>query len=55
MATRRQIISNRRKPLPLEELTAEYNLHFAPANPEERCFVDTLIRSEWLREILPDT
>jgi|SRR5215831_20669990 len=33
----------------LDALTDEYHLHFAPASPEERCLVDTLINSEWLR------
>jgi hypothetical protein len=33
----------------LEELTAEYYLRFASTSPEDRCLVDTLINSEWLR------
>jgi hypothetical protein len=31
----------------LETLIAEYYQRFAPATPEERCFVDTLVRAEW--------
>lgn len=30
-----------------ETLIAEYYAHFRPIGPEERCLVDTLIRSEW--------
>ncbi len=33
----------------LEALTAEYYDRFAPTSPEERCLVDTLISSEWMR------
>jgi hypothetical protein len=32
-----------------ETLTAEYYARFHPTVPEERCLVDTLITSEWLR------
>jgi hypothetical protein len=31
----------------LETLIAEYYQRFQPATPEERCFVDILIRDEW--------
>jgi hypothetical protein len=31
-----------------ETLTAEYYARFHPTLPEERCLVDTLIKSEWL-------
>jgi hypothetical protein len=31
----------------LEKLAAEYHLRFAPATPEERCLVDTLVSCEW--------
>jgi hypothetical protein len=35
------------KPADLEALVADYYQRFQPATPEERCFVDTLIRDEW--------
>jgi hypothetical protein len=36
-----------RKPADLEALIADYYQRFQPATPEERCFVDILIRDEW--------
>jgi hypothetical protein len=35
------------KPADLEALVADYYQRFQPATPEERCFVDILIRDEW--------
>ena len=37
------------KPEDLEALTAEYIARFQPVTPEERFYVDTLIRNDWLR------
>lgn len=34
-------------PESLAALTTEYYDHYAPATPQERCEVDTLVRAEW--------
>ena len=45
-AARESVLPNE-DPRDLEKLTAEYFDRFAPASPEERCLVDSLVSDEW--------
>src|SRR5579863_5881864 len=43
-----EVILPTEDPEQLEALTAEYHQRFAPATPEQRCLVDSLVSDEWL-------